>query len=253
MRRRVLIVLAALVLAGLSGVSMLLYTRGVDQRALDGRRAVRVLLATERIPAGTTGAQIRSEKLARTVVMPAETVPDGAMDRLDPALDRLRLTTDLAPQQLVMRGLFSAASGNSTATVGVPEKQLGISVEVSMAPGVAEKVAAGDRVTVFVTYPRDARASEQQTRVLLPAATVISITSGQPTDIRPMPTSTRSARTSATDTYPVTLAVDQEDATRLVHAAQTAEIYLGLIGAGAQVTPSAAVNYDSLWPKETTP
>jgi pilus assembly protein CpaB len=251
MRRRVLIVLAALLLAGFSGMSMLLYTRGVDQRALHGRQPVTVLVAAKKIPAGTTGAQIRKQKLARAVVMPAETVPEGALGELDPALDRLRLTADLAPQQLVMRGLFGSTSFNTTATVGVPAGQLGISVQVSMAPGVAEKVATGDRVTVFVTYPKDVRASDQQTRVLLPAATVISITSGQPADVRPTPTSTRSTRTTSSDTYPVTLAVDQENATRLVHAAQTAEIYLGLIGAGAQVTPSAAVNYDSLWPKET--
>ncbi|WP_067496807.1 Flp pilus assembly protein CpaB [Actinoplanes sp. TFC3] len=251
MRRRVLIVLAALVLAGFSGISMLLYTRGVDQRAVDGRRAVSVLLATKQIPAGTTAAQIRKAKLARTVVMPAGTVPEGALTSLDPALDSLRLTSDLAPQQLVMRGLFSSSVSNSASTVGVPDEQLGISVEVSMAPGVAEKVTAGDRVTVFVTYPRDARASDQQTRVLIPAATVISITSGQPADVRPAPTPTRSTRTASAQSYPVTLAVDQQNATRLVHAAQTAEIYLGLIGEGAQVTPSAAVNYDSLWPKET--
>ena len=82
MRRRVLIVLAALVLAGFSGISVLLYARGVDQRALDGRRAVSVLLATERIAAGTTGAQIRRQGLAKRVVMPAATVPEGALEEL---------------------------------------------------------------------------------------------------------------------------------------------------------------------------
>ncbi|MFI5936851.1 Flp pilus assembly protein CpaB [Actinoplanes sp. NPDC051494] len=247
MRRRILIALAALVLAGLSGVSMLLYARGVDQRAVDGRRAVSVLLADKRIAAGTTGAEIKRLKLARTVVMPAETVPEGTLDVLGADLDRLRLTADLAPQQLLMRGLFSSADPGSASTVGVPDGQLGVSVEVGMAPGVAAKVASGDRVTVFVTYPKGQPPGAQKTRVLLTAVTVISITSGQPSDVRPTTSTTKSS--AAGRTYPVTLAVDQQDATRLVHAAQTAELYLGLLGAGAEVTPSAAVDLDSLWPK----
>ncbi|WP_305789199.1 Flp pilus assembly protein CpaB [Symbioplanes lichenis] len=244
MRRRILIALAALVLAGLSGVSVALYARGVDQRAVDGRQAVSVLLAKQRIPAGTTGADIRAKGLAREVVMPVETVPEGALKTLSTSLDDLRLSSDLAPDQLILRGQFAA---REAATVGVPKGQLGVSIEVTMAPGVAEKVAAGDRVTVFVTYPRGVQPGSQKTRVLLPAATVISITTGQPSDVRPAPTSTRASAT--TRSYPATLAVGQADATRLVHAAQTGEVYLGLLGEGTQVTPSTAVDLDSLWGK----
>ncbi|WP_306213606.1 Flp pilus assembly protein CpaB [Actinoplanes sp. RD1] len=245
MRRRILIALAALVLAGLSGLSVALYARGVDQRAVDGRQAVSVLLARQRIPAGTTGADIRAKGLARQVVMPAKTVPEGALGTLGTSLDDLRLSSDLAPDQLILRGQFATAE--AAATVGVPKGQLGVSIEVTMAPGVAEKVAAGDRVTVFVTYPRGVQPGSQKTRVLLPAATVISITTGQPSDVRPAPTSTRASAT--TRSYPATLAVGQADATRLVHAAQTGEIYLGLLGEGTQVTPSTAVDLDSLWGK----
>jgi pilus assembly protein CpaB len=252
MRRRVLIALAALVLAGISGVAMTLYARGVDQRAVDGRQAISVLLATKKIKAGTTGAEIRRQKLVRTVVMPAETVPEGTLNALGADLDRLELSADLAPQQLLMRGLFGVAGTKSAATVGVPDGRLGVSVEVSMAPGVAAKVAEGDRVTVFVTYPKGGSPDSQKTRVLLPAATVISITSGQPSDVAPAPTSTSRASSRAAQSYPATLAVDQADATRLVHAAQTAELYLGLLGEGTEVTPSAAVDYGSLWPKENS-
>jgi pilus assembly protein CpaB len=247
MRRRVLIVLAALMLAGLSGVAILLYARGVDQRAVDARRAVPVLLAEERIPAGTTGAQIRRGKLARKVVMPAGSVPEGALTAVDGTLDSLVLTADLQSDQLLLRGQFGRANGNTAATVGVPDGKLAVSVEVTMAPGVAEKVASGDRVTVFVTYPKDAAPSEQKTRILLPAATVISITTGQPSDVKPTTGSSRGGNSRA---YPATLAVDQDEAVRLVHAAQTGAVYLGLLGDTTKVSPSPGVDYDSLWPKD---
>lgn len=247
MRRRVLIVLAALVLAGLSAMSVLVYARGVDRRAVAGRDGVWVLLADGRIPAGTTGAQIRQKKLAERVLMPAETVPTGTLTSMDSALDKLRLSADLQPQQLLMRGLFTGV--DAAAGAGVPDGKLAVSIEVTMAPGVAEKVAAGDEVTVFVTYPKDLPPSGQKTRILLPRASVISISTGPASDVAPSPSPSKTSSTRTTSkTYPATLAVNQQEAVRLVHAAQTGLIYLGLVGAGTDVTPSSAVDYDSLWP-----
>jgi pilus assembly protein CpaB len=247
MRRRVLIVLAALMLAGLSAVGVAVYARGVDQRAVADREPVWVLLAAARIPAGTTGAQIRARKLADRVRMPAETVPRGTLGSLDASLDTLRLTADLAPKQLLMRGQFGTGTGDTAQTVGIPDGQLAVSVEVTMAPGVAEKVAAGDKVTVFVTYPRDQPAGAQQTRILLPVATVLSITTGPPSDVAPSPAASRRSSSAAAQSYPATLAVDPQDSVRLVHAAQTGLIYLGLVGAKATVSPAPAVDYKSLW------
>ncbi|MFG1608919.1 Flp pilus assembly protein CpaB [Actinoplanes sp. NPDC049265] len=253
MRRRVLIVLAALVLGGLSAMAVLVYARGADRRAVAGREGVWVLLAQDKIPRGTTGEQIRSGRLAGRVLMPAATVPEGALTDIDGKLDSKRLATDLMPDQMLMRGLFTDAGDMDRA--GVPDGKLAVSVAVAMAPGVAEKVTSGDKVTVFVTYAKDDPPSRQRTRVLLPEATVISIDSGPPSDVTPSPAtssrlsvSTRSSSRQA-DSYPATLAVDQGQATRLVHAAQTGLIYLGLVGADASVGPSAAVNYDNIWPK----
>jgi pilus assembly protein CpaB len=254
MRRRVLIVLFALVLGGLSAMAVLVYAHGADRRAVAGREGVWVLLAHDRIPKGTTGAQIRAGKLAERVLMPAATVPEGALDEFDAQLDGLRLAADLAPDQMLMRGLFAGADDMTAAQAGVPDGKLAISVEVSMAPGVAEKVASGDTVTVFVTYPKDYPPSQQKTRVLLPEATVISIATGPPSDVTPSPTTSSrlsvSGRTTSrqrADSYPATLAVDQSQATRLVHAAQTGLIYLGLIGVDASVAPSAAVDYGNIF------
>lgn len=248
MRRRILIVLAALVLAGLSGVSMLLYARGVDQRALDGRRAVTVLLADKAIKAGTTGAEIRRSGLAHPVVMPAGSVPEGALTGMDASLDALSLTSDLAPQQLLLRGLFGSGRTSSAAVVGVPVGQLAVTVDVALAPGVAQKVAAGDKVTVFATYPKGKPPQEQQTRVLLTSAMVISTSEGQPSDVTPTPTaSKRSTQQQNRGSYPATLAVSPADAPRLVHAAQTTQLYLGLLGDGTAMSQGTAVDLDSLW------
>lgn len=247
MRRRVLIVLVALVLGGLSAMAVLVYARGADRRAVADREGVYVLLAKDRIEKGTSGAQIRAGELAERVLMPAGTVPEGALEDFDD-VDRLRLSTDLAPDQMLMRGLFTDRFGDTTAAqAGVPNGKLAVSVQVSMAPGVAEKVTAGDEVTVFVTYPRNDPPSAQRTRVLLPSVTVISIATGPPSDVAPSPSASGRAGTRRADGYPATLAVDQDEATRLVHAAQTGSVYLALLGVDAPVTPSAAVDYNNMW------
>src|SRR4051812_16210672 len=203
MRRRILIALTALVLAGLSAMALLVYARGVDRRAVAGRDAVWVLLAGRRIPAGTTGARIRDDKLFDRVLMPAETVPKGTLHAYDASLDGLRLTADLQPRQLLMRDQFGTQAPPSAARAGVPEGKLAVSIAVTMAPGVAEQVVAGDQVTVFVTYPKDQPPSAQQTRILLPGATVLSITTGPSGDVPPSPAATRrSGPADDTRTYP---------------------------------------------------
>jgi pilus assembly protein CpaB len=246
MRRRVLIMLAALVLAGLSAASVAVYAKGVDERAVAGKEAVWVLLATKRIPAGTTGARIRSEHLAERVQMPAASVPDGALTTIDSAVAAQRLDGDLAPQQLLLRGQFAPATEAGSAAVGVPAGQLAVSVEVTMAPGVAEKIAAGDQVTVFVTYPMGVAAGAQQTRVLLPNALVLSITTGAEGDVAPSPSPSRRG-TQPDSQFPATLAVSPKDSVRLVHAAQTGLLYLGLVGSRTVVSPAPAVDYSKLW------
>jgi pilus assembly protein CpaB len=149
-----------------------------------------------------------------------------------------------------MRGQFTTGI-SADQGAGVPDGKLAVTVEVTMAPGVAEKVAGGDRVTVFVTYPKGEQPANQKTRILLPVATVISITTGTPTpsDVRPSPSpsKTKASANSQQDSYPATLAVSAADSVRLVHAAQTGLIYLALVGASASVSPAPAVDYRSLW------
>src|SRR2546423_1325535 len=62
MKRNVVAIAVGIVLAMLGSLAVLVYVRSADSRALAGKRAVSVLVATKRIPAGTTGARIRTGK-----------------------------------------------------------------------------------------------------------------------------------------------------------------------------------------------
>src|SRR4051812_18903814 len=100
MKRSVIAIVAASLLALVGCGAVLLYVRAADARAVSGQEAVTVLLANKEIPAGTSGAKIRAGGLAQAVPMPRASVPPDALSSLDASLDRLVLTADLQPRQL---------------------------------------------------------------------------------------------------------------------------------------------------------
>src|SRR5688572_21071391 len=106
MSRRILALLMALALAALGSLAVVAYVRAADQRALAGQKAVTVLVAAKRIPAGTTAAQLRTGDYVEKVPMPAATVPKDALDSLPVELDELAVTADVQARQLLLRGIF---------------------------------------------------------------------------------------------------------------------------------------------------
>ncbi|MBM2620251.1 hypothetical protein JIG36_32520 [Actinoplanes sp. LDG1-06] len=259
MRRRIVMLGFAAMLALLSAVAVVAYARTADRRAVEGKKGTWVLLATATIPSGTTAAQIRSKRLVRQVLMPAETVPSGALTKLDSAMDGKKLNAELLPDQMLLSRQFEAASrptASPTPTFKVPADMLAVSVELSIAPQVAGNIKRGDKVTVFVTVPRTETANNpQKTWVVLPRASVISVgESALPTQapivvspsgaaalmptVMPSPTNTSEEKL---DRYVVTLAVTPGQAEELINGYNRGNLHLGLQGAGATVTAAPTV------------
>lgn len=259
MQRRILILLAAAILAVLSATAVVGYARGADRRALEDREGRQVLLAVDLVPAGTSVADIRSKRLIRRVLMPAETVPPGALDQLDSSLDALVLNAPLQPDQMLLRGQFrqgSPPTPSATPTFPLPADRIAVSVELGIAPQVAGNVDPGDKVAVFETSPRVATADEKQvTTLLLPNVTVISVgersqATASPTPAPPMPVggsaspspsaSPQPTRVEALQRYVVTLAVTSAEAQQLILAYNAGLLHLGLLGQMVKSTGGVA-------------
>ncbi|GIH97388.1 Flp pilus assembly protein CpaB [Planobispora siamensis] len=260
MKSRIFTLLAALVL-GLAGIAaVLVYVSGAESRALEGKKAVGVLVAKERIPAGTTGEQVRARGLAELVRMPAETVPADALSAVDAALEQLALTAELQPRQLLLRGMF-AQPQQSTGGLTIPEGKMAIAVEMTAAADVAGYVRPDTQVTVFDTFnvlkgrdgvPSGDRLAEspetnRATRVLLPRVQVLAVGPR-----RALPAGSAEAAEAEQEqqqerTMLVTVAVNQDEAERLVHAAQTGTLYLGLLTDTSDVAPGPGVDNHSLF------
>jgi pilus assembly protein CpaB len=272
MLRRLLAVGLALVLAGCGTVAVLLYVWSADSRAVAGKKAVTVLVAKERIPAGTTGERIRTS-LAEVVKMPASSVPADALSSIGADLDAMVVTSDLQPRQLLLQGAFGPRS-RVTGGLNVPPGKIAVSVEMQVPEQVAGYVLPGSKVAVFDTFnilngdgripTGDGLASKTEinraTRILVPQIEVIAVGT-QGTDGRT--SSAGSAAAEATDddaktnsrkntkqtrTLLVTLAATQLEAERLVHGTQTGALYLALLGDTSAVKPGPGIDNKTLFP-----
>ena len=274
MRRRLVAALAALMLAAVACVAVVAYVRVADRRAIAGQEAVWTLVATKRIPVGTTGAQIRDGGYTRRTAMPAAAVPQDAVAAIDDQLAALAVTADLQSSQLLLRGMF----GDSTRVSGglaMPEGKMAVSVELTAAARVAGFVRPGSKVAVFDTFtvrdgkgrvPSGARLSDNYeynhaTRVLLPRVEVLAVgehgtagaatsASAAGTDTAKDAAGTGTAKDAAKAGVPVlvTLIADQDEAGKLIHASLTGTLSFALLDDTAAITPGAGVDNDTLFP-----
>ncbi|GGK39083.1 hypothetical protein GCM10010124_34850 [Pilimelia terevasa] len=266
MKRRLLAVLAAFLLAAVGCLAVVAYVRGADARAVAGKQAVTVLVAAKRIPAGTTGAKLRAGDLTERVVVPAQTAPADALDAVPPALDALVLTADLQPRQLVLRGAFGEST-KSTGGLPLPAGKLAVSVELSAAERVAGFVRPGASIAVFSTFTTRAgrgrvpsgetsvvsgAANVHATRVLLPRVEVLAVggqgAPGAVAGANPAPTPGGKADKGADTPLLVTVGVTQPEAERLIHATVTSTLYLALLDSATTVAPGTGVDTNTLYP-----
>ena len=268
MKRRLLAVLVAVVLAVVGCLAVVAYVRGADRRALAGREAVWTLVATKRIPAGTTGTEIRDGGYTRRVAMPATTVPKDGVEAIDDQLAALAVTAELQPSQLLLRGMF----GESTRVSGglaLPDGKVAVSVEMTAAARVAGFVRPGSKVAIFDTFtmregkgrvPSGTRLSDNYeynhaTRILLPRVEILAVGErGTAGAAIAAPTAEAGvAKETGKDakaglTLLVTLAANQDEAEKLIHASLTGTLSLALLDDTATIEPGIGVDNNTLFP-----
>lgn len=256
MTRRILGVLLAIVLAVVGTAAVLFYVNSVQKSVAEGQTAVTVLVAKERIPAGTSGASLRSRELLEAIVMPAATVPADAMDEVLAELDELVLTHDMQPRQLLLKGMLGAATKLSGG-IAVPEKMMAVSVKLAVEEEVGGFVRPGSQIAVFGTFKLADKKFKTETgndnygtQLLLPRVEVLAVgaygrdgqTSAQAGDGE----ENGDGEASGTVTLLVTVAVNQADAERLIHAINQGNLYLALLTDSSEVRPGVGVNNRTL-------
>jgi pilus assembly protein CpaB len=259
MKRRLLIITLALVLAGIGTSGVLAYAKGADARAITGMKAVSVLVAKEAIPSGTSaGAALRTGLLG-TEKLPAASVPSDAVRSVTSALAPLFTSAAVQPGELLLRAMLvkKAVHVSVPGSVTLPPGMIAVSVNFCLTEAVAGDLQAGSRVAVFDTIvPGTGSAAagcsgqhvEQpgsvQTRVVLARVQVMSVGT-PPAGGQASSTSSGAPSSSAGSSTLVTLAVSQADAERLIQVTVTGLPYLALLSSASRTSADAGRLLDS--------
>jgi pilus assembly protein CpaB len=249
MTRRILAITIAVALAGLGAAGGLFLIMTADQRARANiEDAVTVAIAAKRIPVGTTGARVRDSGMVRLERMPKSSVPSDALSDISPELDRMVITSNIAVGQVLIAAHFGEQS-QVTSGLPLPEGKMAVTVQTGAPEQVAGYVQPGAQVVVFLTYElldRNGRTSGvERTRVLLPRVEVLAVGTYQTEQNRNNDNAVTGTSTLR-NTVMVTLAVNQQEAERLISGLSTGTLYLGLLTESVEVrTGSGVENTDS--------
>lgn len=261
MNRKIIGVVTALVLALVGTVALVAYVSTAEDRALEGEELVEVYVVTDRIPAGTPGAEI--DEFVAIEQVPVKVQAAGAVDNLPSIANRVA-AVDLLPGEQLLDTRFVAPADvtDRAAGVVVPEDLVEITIQLEPARAIGGLVEPGQEVAVFASFePFDLAPSVVTVdgeEVALPDAVAVEVEGKTPnstdtilrrvlvTAVQEAPDRTFSAdeeeELSRVETAPiadllVTLAVSPADAERIIFTAEFGLVWLALDSDGVPISP----------------
>jgi pilus assembly protein CpaB len=234
MARRSTLLIVAVLIAALGTAMIVLYVRGIDDRATQGQELVEVLTATAVIEAGetVTAAQEAGKFEARQVRR--DDMVAGALDTTESISDLVALAT-VYPGEQIISDRFGTIG--SIENLVIPDDKMAISIELTDFERVAGFVNPGSEVAIFGSAASPIRRLPDGTEQTLPAVTRIVLTRvpviGVGTTSVTSTTITTGEGEQVTEAVPrtiLTVAVTQEEAEKLVLADRTTELTFALLG-----------------------
>ena len=231
-------VILALILAGAATFAIFTYVRGIEQRAFEDAELVEVFVAQDTIAAGLPAESASEAGLIARSTAPRATVPDGAITSLD-QITGLVTEDRILADEVIVRGRW-VDPAQVTGVFDIPEGFEALSVEVGVPPGVAGFVRPGDRVSLIATVEESGvvetdedgttveEPGEVLSQYLLQGIEVLSVGQRVVTEEGEDGVQEQSGRVL------LTVALEPEDAERMVFAIQNALLYFTLLPEDAE-------------------
>lgn len=238
MSRRIIGIIAAVVLAGLGTFTLVLYVRGAEDRALAGEQLAPVYVVRTAVPAGTgadaLGTAIEVEQVP-VKVRAADAVTDLS------AFAGKVTAVDLIPGEQLLASRLVAPEDRPVAAGGkVPPGLVEVTIELSPIRAVGGQLRAGDTVAVLSSFepfnldgafiedggddapePGAAGSTTPNTTHIIAQQVLVTGVQGVPA-----PAKEGEAEVAPTANLLVTLAVTPADAERVVFTAEFGKLWL---------------------------
>lgn len=241
MNRRIALLIAALIIAGLGTGLVYAYVKSADDRAIEAQAPVTVLVAKLPIAAGTRVLDAANAGSFEAQEFPAESVAPGALSSVDALIDAVAVAP-IFPGQQVLSAMFGTTAANSAVTsLPLPAGKIAVSVQFGDPQRVAGFVVPGSDVVVFLSGVIGD--GPDTTRVLIPRATVVA---AGPTTVTP-PADPALANVEPFPKALLTLALDQADAEKIIFASTKGTLYLGLLNGASKTAPDSGITATNLF------
>lgn len=248
MRAKAIVIVIALVLAGVATVLAVDYINSARSEVAASSEPVEVLVAQEDIPRGLSAEELVAGEMILLEEVPQRYVAADAISSAR-AIEGQVLNTPLSKGEQVSTARFSLPSAAGLA-YSVPGDQVAIAIPVDEVRGISGMVRPGDRVAVFVTIENADEDDEENeggkvTRLLLPEARVVAMGAALTAE-----TATQdaegdgggalvSSNTSNEAPSVMTLAVSPADAEKLIFGEEVGSVWITLLPATAETPPEA--------------
>lgn len=243
MGRRTVLLIVAVLIAALGTSMVFIYVRGADNRAMAAQAPVQVLKAVQVINPGEGMAQAQAAGKVQMGTVPRSQVLTGAVNSTSTLSDKVALAT-IYPGEQIITAKFGDPGDQEV--LSIPDGDIAISVNLSDTGRVAGFVKPGAEVAIFLNGAADAANGKEGTRLLLPRVGVIAVGATTTTTT----TTTSPEGTQTTEQLPktlFTLAVDQDQAERIMYATGHGELSFALLNDKSKVKTGPGVTDDNLF------
>jgi pilus assembly protein CpaB len=225
MSRRILGVVAAVLVAAVGTAFLVAFVRGAEERALAGEETVDVLVISELVEKGTPAEEIGERVTTERV--PAKVRADGSVTDLD-ALEGQVTSVALMPGEQLVEGRFlSPAQLAEDSGVEVPEGLQEVTVSLEPQRAIGGQIAPNDRVGLLASFAPDVL--PYNTKLVINQLLVTNV------QVEQLPQQAGEDEASEGDAGPdlaptgnllVTLAVNVPEVERIVFAAEHGTVWL---------------------------
>ncbi|MEG9249040.1 Flp pilus assembly protein CpaB [Arthrobacter sp. Soc17.1.1.1] len=252
MKSRLLAGVAAVVLALVGAMMLFGYTQGAEARAVAGLDPVDVLVVATAVPAGTPTEELMP--FLTTQQLPATAVAPTALKDLDAYTGKVTAVELMPGEQVLTERLVDPDDTSITGSVEVPEGLQEVSFTVEPAKAVGGKLVPGDTVGIFISMTPGTLPDEpgaDTTQLVLHKVLVTSVQRApSAAAVDPAATPEEQARAEAealpSGSLMLTVAVTEEQATKLVFGNEFERIWLSKEPTTAMESPEPITIHDKV-------
>lgn len=236
MNRKVIGVIAAVLLAAVGTAVLVAYVKSAERRALAGERLVEVLVLDENVGEGTPAEDLTGR--FSTEQVPVKVEARGAVSDLDQLEGKVAAVDLMSGEQLVSGRFVEPGDFTAQGAVDVPEGLQEVTVSLEPERAVGGQLAPGDTVGFFASFEPDVMIYSTHLnlhKVLVtniqgdpqPAPSEDDADAGDDANDDDSPVTTPPSREAPPgDNLLITLAVDAADAEKVVFAAEHGTVWL---------------------------